>query len=640
MKKIINILGVSALLLAFTSCEDWLDMPSESKADSSTVFESVARAEMTVVGCYANTFNRELYYQLGMGTDECISTEGTTNGKNQVSNYQYTTSNIPTSTYTAMYKGIEYANVCIKNLPLMSAASESEQKKINSLLGEALAIRAMNYWNLIRFFGDVPYADIPVADQGTFSSSRVSRDTIYDHCVADLQRAVELLPWASEGMVSTPERFTKNAAYGILARVSLYAAGYSLRWDLTKVPYDVNTVQIARRSDAARVKELYQIAANACKAVITQNENDLLTKYDDVFRDLMLGEYNDETMLEYGQWGTDVNGSVTGYTIGIFAHTNSSFKKAAPQMVAIPTYYFEFEEGDVRRDVTICNYGITENDVRQMNTYAAGSAGKYRVNWKSEVGTAVNKRDINWPVLRYSDVLLMYAEALNEVNNGPTTEAVDALKEVRKRAFGGDETKIGIIPAGHDDFLNMIIEERKLEFGFESWRRTDLARWGILYETLTEEKTKLIQLANREGQYAGVDRYRAYKGETATFKDPVIAVEYIALDDTKLTSEALAVLKDKGVVATNFFEDGDGNIYLSEADVPAGKTTTKVAYKILDMFGNVATNNTNKIATDQAWMTTQLFRGLEKNKVEILPLNTTSVIDINPGLAGQQHPCY
>lgn len=73
-------------------------------------------------------------------------------------------------------------------------------------------------------------------------------------------------------MVDTPERFTKNSAYGILARVALYAAGYSLRWDLNTVPYNAGTVEIAQRSDAARIKELYQIAADACKAVITKGK--------------------------------------------------------------------------------------------------------------------------------------------------------------------------------------------------------------------------------------------------------------------------------------------------------------------------------------------------------------------------------
>ena len=216
MKKIISIIGISAMLLAFTSCEDWLDMPSESKADSSSVFETINRAEMAVVGAYASLHTQELGYQLLMGTDEASSTES--NSKYNVANYDYlATSTMLNSTYTTMYKAIEYANVCIKNLPSMSASSDSEQKKIDALLGESLAVRAYAYWNIVRFYGDVPYSAVPTADLTTFSSSRVSRDTIWDHCISDLQRATELLPWKSEGMVATPERFTKNAAYGILA---------------------------------------------------------------------------------------------------------------------------------------------------------------------------------------------------------------------------------------------------------------------------------------------------------------------------------------------------------------------------------------------------------------------------------------
>ena len=248
------------MALAGTSCQDWLDMPSQSKYDSESTFGDVEKTELAVIGCYPNSFNREMYYQLGMGTDECISTEGETNSKNQSGNYVYTTSNAPTGVYNAMYSSIEYANNCIKNLETMKGSSDSEQKKINQLLGESLAVRAMDYWNLIRFFGDVPFATVPVVDQGTFVSSRVSRDVIYDQIIADLQRATDLLAWKSEGQVSTTERFTKNAAYGILARVALYAAGYSLRWDLNT--YDASTVQLAQRSDANRVKELYKIAAD------------------------------------------------------------------------------------------------------------------------------------------------------------------------------------------------------------------------------------------------------------------------------------------------------------------------------------------------------------------------------------------
>lgn len=655
MKKIINIVGVSVLLFTCASCQDWLDMPSESKADSSSVFETIGRAEMAVVGAYPNIHTQELGYQLLEGTDEASSSE--TNSKYNVSNYDYTsTSSMLSGTYNGMYKAIEYTNVCIKNIPLMKV-SESEQPKLNSLLGEALAIRAYAYWNIVRFYGDVPYTEIPTSDLTTFSSSRVSRDTIYDHCVRDLQRAVELLPWQSEGMVSTPERFTKNSAYGILARVALYAAGYSLRWDLSTVPYNASTVRIAQREDKARIRELYQIAADACKAVIVQNENGLLDNYDEVFRDLCTKKYNKETMLEYGWYGANSSDVRTGYVNGIpTSGSGGTFGKGGAQMIVMPTFYFEFDEGDQRRDVSICNYGLYTDGTYQMNTYIGAGVGKYRINWCKNRGTSDSRRDINFPLLRYSDVLLMYAEALNELNNAPTADAIDAFKQVRMRAFKNDEAKIGTIPSDYDGFKNAIIQERKLELSHESLRKTDLTRWGILYEQLTAEKEKLYQLANREGKYANVDVYRAYKGGTAVYQDPTIALPYITIKESDFKTmgltadeiDKLNILNDNvngGFLEKEFYEDEAGNVYFSKNSAPSGTKLTPVTYTILNMFGCHTIKSKGGLYVDSNvyednTFITRMFYGLQKNMVEILPFSTTSIIDVNPGLAGQQHPCY
>lgn len=664
MKKIFNILGLSALMLLSTSCEDWLDMPSESKADSSSIFATIGRAEMTVVGAYASLHTQELGYQLLEGTDESTSNES--NSKYNVSNYDYTNlTGMLSKTYTTMYQAIEYSNVCIKNLPQMKGATESEQKKLDGLLGEALAVRAYAYWNIVRFYGDVPYADIPTSELTTFSSSRVSRDTIYDHCIADLKRAVELLPWKSEGYVTTPERFTKNSAYGILARVALYAAGHSLRWDLSTVPYNANTVKISQRSDAARIKELYQIAADACKAVISKGENDLVDDYDQIFRDLANQQYNEETMLEYGWYGTNAVDVRTGYANGIpTSGTSATLGKGGSQMFIFPTFYFEYDENDQRRDVSICNYGLAlskNKDAYQMETYIGMGVGKYRINWKKERGSSDSKRDINWPLLRYSDVLLMYAEALNELNNGPTDEAKKAVEKVRLRAFKNDASKVGAIPSDYAGFREYIIQERKLELSNEGLRKSDLARWGILYEHLTAEKEKLVQLAKREGRYADVVVYRAYKlTSTPTFEDPTIALPYIPMTeknlvDMGLSDEELNTLHilnsgSKGALKVNFYE-ADGKVYFKKADVPAdAKKVDEVEYTILNMFsinsikqkGNLCVEDVEGISSNNAWITgkTGVFYGLKKNMVEILPFNTTNIIDVNPGLAGQQHPCY
>lgn len=658
MKKIINILGVVAALLAFTSCEDWLDMPSESKADSSSVFASISRAEMAVVGAYSYLHTQELNYQLLMGTDESSSTEA--NSKYYMSNYDYTNvTGLVSKTYSNMYKAIEYENVCIKNIPKMSASTEADKKKLDALLGEALAVRAYAYWNIVRFYGDVPYTNVPTTDLTTFSSSRVSRDTIWDHCIADLQRAVELLPWKSEGMVATGERFTKNSAYGILARVALHAAGYSLRWDLNTVPYDVNTVKIAKRDDPARVKELLQIAANACKAVIDKGENRMLDEYEQVFRDLALKQYNDETMLEFGWYGPNGEDVRTGYTNGIpTSGTSVIFGKGGAQMVAMPTLYFEYNEGDRRRDVSVCNYGISAPDTLRMSTYLGACLGKYRIDWKKDRGTSDSKRDINFPLLRYPDVLLMYAEALNELNNGPTSEAIGALKQVRMRAFSKDESKIGTIPSDYEGFKNAIIQERKLELSNEGLRKTDLTRWGILVEHLTAEKEKLYQLARREGKYADVDVYRAYKKVTASLPNEYVSVPYLSMSKNAIKALDLSAKDDsilnrlnsssEGHLVRTFYEDKSNNkVYINKASVPEGANVTEAKYVILNMFGchsvkqkgGLSVDKVEGLADKNTWIE-EMFYGMKKNMVEIIPFNTTSIIDVNPGLAGQQHPCY
>ncbi|MFI5157228.1 MAG: RagB/SusD family nutrient uptake outer membrane protein [Sphingobacteriales bacterium] len=603
MKKILVLTSVTVISISFYSCKKFLEKPSATKYNSDTIFDNIGRAEEVVVGCYAQTFDTEEYYQFGMGTDECMSTESQTNSKNEVGNYVVDASLSPKNTYTAMYASIEHCNVAIAGIKGMTVAG-ADQTRANMLLGEAYAIRAMDYFNLIRIFGDVSYSTESVAQSGQFSSSRTSRDVIYDGCIADLQTAVGLLPWKSAGLVTTPERFTKQSALGILARMCLYAAGYSLRWDLKT--YAQSSLVIAQRSDANRIKQLYQIAADACNQVIKQGENSLLPSYETVWRNVDQGLYDNESILEFGQWGTNDNGASVGYTNGIYMHPNSLFSKSQPAMAAVPTYYYDFAPGDTRRDVTICNYGINADGGHDMNTYSSNTVGKYRGNWGSSLGVAVNKRNIDWVELRYSDILLMYAEALNELNSGPTSDAINAYQQVRIRAFGGDATKIGITPSSYQGFRAAIINERKLEFGFESLRKTDLERWGILFETLTQTKQNLIDMANHVNAYAGIDRYRVYKRTIATgFPDPLTSISYT------------------------------GYTTLAPADSTA---LVKQGYVVINMY-NAGILNSQGALTANAALVTGLYRGLQKDKVEIVPLAQT-IIDVNKGLTGEQQPAY
>lgn len=606
MKSLKYIFAIAALSFGLVSCEDFLDIPSETKFDSGSIFETEGRAEMAVLAAYPAGFNREMWYQLGMGTDEVISTEGNTNSKNNIANYLLSGSVTGSATYTAAYKAIEYANVCIEGLQGME-----QTDKVKKLLGESYCIRSLAYLNLVRYWGDVPYTTTPVANLDTFSSSREDRDVILDGCIVDLQTAITLLPWKSEISNFTPERYCKEAAYALLARVALYGAGYSLRWDLET--YDESSLRIAKRDDAARVKELNKIAMDACKAVIDRGSFSLSNSYQDIFMDLVNGRYNQESILEQGQYGPNC-GMEIGYTNGAFSHTNSVYGKSQPAMKINPSLYFDYEEGDTRRDVTICTYAVDNNSYIHLHPYGGFYIGKFRPSWKTTIGTKVNRRDINWPWFRYSHILLMYAEASNEYNGAPNAEAQDALRQVRLRAFGGDASKVGTIPTTYDEFLEAIIEENKLEFAGESWRRTELCRWGVLRETLLDNKAKLVKIANREGDYAKHELYRIYTPLEGFFGFDKTTLDFEARYET-LTDAQIAEIEATGKVVVPMY----------------GKDVEPNTDSALDM--------TAEGFEEVSWYA-NLFRGLREIGSELCPLNQTGVIDVNPGLQGQQLPGY
>ncbi len=603
--KRLNIYTYSLLaLLAFTSCEDFLTIPSGTNIDDIAAFSSIEKAEMVVLAGYQTTFNREYYYQFGMGTDVCYSTESETNSKNQVSNFIYTPANAPSSTYKQAYQGIDNSNVCAEELEAMLGNYEdaNDKKRIEYLLGESLAIRGMNYFNIVRLFGDIPFSLTPSKSQDNFMSPRVNRDVVLDQAVADLQRAVELLPWQSEGVYLSTERFTKNSALAILARISLTAAGYSLRWDMDT--YSESSVAMAKREDENRVKELYQIASDACEELISSGENILLDDYAQVFKDLINDRYNKETLLEVPASATIINGQTEnlGYTNGMHCDPNSIYKKSAPQMCVIPTFYFSFNDKDQRRDVTIVNFDINGKSELIMSSYAAMNIGKYRVDWKEEPTSAVNKRGINWPLIRYSDVLLMYAEAQNELNNGPTAGATNAMKEVLLRAYKNDETQFEI-PSNYNDFFSLIVDERKKELAFEGYRKNDLVRWNLLYSKLTDEKKKIEEMA-KNGATAACPGFRVYNKIVATdLPNEVTALSFQTYEN--LTEEEIQNYKNEGKL-------------------------------VMDMFSDDDISKSYALQEGEVWLKS-LFRGLEQNKVELYPI-PKSIIDANPQL--KQHPKY
>jgi hypothetical protein len=117
------------------------------------------------------------------------------------------------------------------------------------------------------------------------------------------------------------------------------------------------------------------------------------------------------------------------------------------------------------------------------------------------VTSAAQYFGIDWPVIRFSDVLLMFAEAENELNNGPTPAAKEAFEKVRLRAFAGNAALIGATPATYAGFFEAIVKERMLELAGEGIRKYDLIRWNQLKKKIDEVKAAMVKMVAAEAPY-------------------------------------------------------------------------------------------------------------------------------------------
>lgn len=542
--------------LSINSCsDDFLNQPSTNTSDTESVFQSLDTADIYVQGCYRGIVPTEMYYQLGAGDTVVHSAEdGTTNNsKYNICNYFYD-AKIPytlTGVYSVMYASIERTNIAISGLSKMP-----DSPRRNALLAEVKALRAFCYYNLIRVYGDVPAVWIPLVeadpnDPNTLYPKRTSRDVIYDRIIADMQGSVNDLP-----TTGSSERLKKASGNALLARIALYAAGYSLRWDLNTGAAGT----MSRRPDNTRVQQLYQIADAAAAAVINGGTNSLVQAQSGKsgfealwfnFCQRKFGVSDPEMLWHIAEYGPNTNSAFGVYAMeGSRGGTYGSRK--ALQFI-LPSYYLSFNPGDTRRDVSCTSYSIyflnagaaTDTWVNVGTTYSCILPGKFRMGW-GVAPQAADARNLNIPIIRYADVLLMYAETQNYLNGGPTAQATAALQQVRTRAGIGSLP----IPSGQQAFESAIVQERKWEFAGEFNLRTDLIRMNRIASEIEATKQAMKNLSNKTGQYANTPALRLYKFEknAQVYGDPFLALKYI-----EITSPAeIAIVQNVPTAAANY----------------------------------------------------------------------------------------
>ncbi|MBQ9232002.1 MAG: RagB/SusD family nutrient uptake outer membrane protein [Prevotella sp.] len=597
MKNYIKLSFLSMSLVAMTSCD--MDAPSISALDGSTVYSTYSLAESEIMSIHVsfgetNSYRGRFLPYYGVNTDVEVGnspdiTKAGDDDKNDLWNYNTTPSNkqmnTNTNAYAKFYEGIERANLAIEGI--RQYGDIENKPDMAQLLGEALTLRAVVYNDLIKAWGDVPARFVPNGPENIYLP-RTSRDSIYKVLLADLKEAEDYCYWPNESKITqSTERVSKAFVKGLRARIALYAGGYGLRGDGYR-----------RSNDPELAPSLmYQIAKEECLDIINQGCNKL-GEFKDNF--VKLCEDNvtagDESLWEIPF--SEGRGRVL-YTWGVKHQAKDQYTQQSQGGVNGPIAYlwYDYDPDDIRRDITCVPYewssdlsaGKAHVQLRAQNKWCFG---KLRYEWMKRIVTSTNDDGVNWQYMRLADVYLMAAEAINELD-GPSA-AWQYLKPVLNRALPA--AKVSALQskytASKTAFFNGIVDQRALEFAGEALRKADLIRWGIIDEKMAEAKTKLQDLQQRKGQYAGYpDKVYINNAED---KD---LIEIYGLDLGEDDSDKIKELKDAGWDSKNWFESTSGYV-LTDAYIDGLYTVTPSTHCLWPIWKEFITTSNGYLNND------------------------------------------
>lgn len=504
--KYIHILLIACCCVGIGGCKKFLGTRPNDFLSPVNYYSNEEQLKFALAGVYSNLAKSETYGdrmlgRMGLDADEGFySRSGELTG---VSVYDVSaTDPIITSWWRFVYEGINRANLLLANVkkPAM------DEKKRNAIEGEALFLRGYYYLLLVSNFGGVPLILEPVGSANAVNFPRATAKEVYDQVVADMTAAEGLVLTASEA--GHGGRISKSAVRGMLARVSLYMAGHPI-------------------NDATKYAAAREWALKVMQPQDDGFQHALNPSFEGVFMNYCQDKYDiKESIWELEFWG-NTQGAYretgrVGSNNGIAYSTDPPDPKFAYSYGFLnPTgkLFRSFEAGDLRRDWTIAPYRTAGNPAVKTNWTASQiyerNSGKWRREHEVVMPKDKNGGAINFPLLRYSDVLLMFAEAENEVN-GPTGEAYEALNQVRRRAFGkpaNTPDAADITGLDKESFRQFIQEERSRELAFECLRKRDLVRWNIFLPVMKAVANQI------DGEAPSAFKYAARSYTNASARD-------------------------------------------------------------------------------------------------------------------------
>jgi starch-binding outer membrane protein, SusD/RagB family len=477
-------------VLAFTACNDFLEPTSLSTFDSNYIFSNAEDARKAVNSIYVHFshdgFRSRLSNNMAGNTDIEHSSGWNSSG----ARYQIWDLNAQANNgdlgyvWEIAYKAIRDANICIEGIQASDAFKSTDaelSRQMKNMLGEAYTLRAYWYSMLIYYFGDVPFSTDAPKVGVEFNLPKEDRNIILTHVIQDLIDHEADMMWADQTDFGI-EAGNREYTLGMIARLALQRGGWYLKPDMI----------MARPTD---YQSYYKIANDYTKKLISLKDRELPADFKQVFMNecKFLTPVNSDVLFEVP---FAVGEGDVGWNCGIRVDAGThSYGSGSNYMAMPPTYLYSFDTLDIRLPVTCGLYMINSGFVQELVSTGNMniSQGKWSRAWlDNPPGPSTNKgTGINWPMMRYADVLLMHAEAENELN-GPTAEAQAALRKVRQRAFDKSvwtqkvEQYIANVSGDKSKFFNAIVNERAWEFGGEFTRKYDLIRWNLYASKMAE----------------------------------------------------------------------------------------------------------------------------------------------------------
>lgn len=425
------------LILSLASCDNLLNKQPDDFLAPETYYTSEIQLNYALNGVYdilGTTYGGVRLYRSGMEADEGYYARTTPVTGPQANNFTASDGDI-SAFWTNMYNGINRANILLANLDKNTNLDQTIRDRIK---GETLFLRGYYYFLLVQSFEGVPLVLKSANSISETDVPRASIKEVYEQVLKDMKEAEVLVPDIKT--LGFGGRVNKSAVRGILARVCLYMAGYPLK-------------------DESKFEE----ARNWAKKVMDDAAagHSLNPSYSQVFINLAQDKYDiNESIWEVEYWGNRMDAYTetgwVGYVNG--PSSNNALTGNGYGGVRITSnLYSLYEPGDLRRDWAIASFTYASTGALGAKTFTTSTTNsalysrqcaKFRREYEVLLPKNGSATPQNFPVLRYSDVLLMFAEAENEVNGGPTQAAIDAVNLVRQRSWSSGIKSITVSNGG------------------------------------------------------------------------------------------------------------------------------------------------------------------------------------------------